>query len=124
MGSNSTGCNGNRHPKSKNPTKFWDRVLGSMVSDAYEAYAVRYLVHKQVVKLVVLIEKYHSKFSVDKKLPSDFEKDLSKSQTFSQSGCTPPSYLSCVFGYGIPEVIERMLVHRNLQIDGSCDALR
>jgi hypothetical protein len=95
-----------------------------MVSDAYEAYAVRYLVHKQVVKLVVLIEKYHSKFSVDKKLPSDFEKDLSKSQTFSQSGCTPPSYLSCVFGYGIPEVIGRMLVHRNLQIDGSCDALR
>lgn len=49
---------GEMHPSFKNPSKLWDKVLGSVVFDAYERFIVAEVLCQLVDDVVMLKEKY------------------------------------------------------------------
>lgn len=64
---------GRRHPLLKRHTekRFWDRVLGNVVSDAYFLLVAWDEVHRQIVNLQSLMEKYSNKITPENDLPED-----------------------------------------------------
>ncbi|KAF8860574.1 hypothetical protein BDZ45DRAFT_672478 [Acephala macrosclerotiorum] len=81
---------GEMHPTFKDPSKLWDKVLGSVVHDAYERFIIADVLCQLVDDVVMLKEKYQDQISVDHPLPPDYELAFQKLKFFIDKSVDGP----------------------------------
>jgi hypothetical protein len=67
--------NGKSHPILKTPT-FWNRILNSVIVEAYGSFVIWDELHKQLSHLEALAQLYPGPFVWDSKLPKDYSDQL------------------------------------------------
>lgn len=64
--------NGKPHPALAKPL-FWNRVLGNVVAEAYGGLMIWKVVHRHILELMRLRDKYHDSISPEKPLPKEYQ---------------------------------------------------
>jgi hypothetical protein len=78
-------ANGKHHPVLDKPL-FWERVLSSVVCDAYGGLLIWKLIEEGVEKLATIRQRYGERLSIDQPLPEEYAKELCHfSHTLSQA---------------------------------------
>lgn len=90
--------NGKRHDVLKEYL-FWDRVVGSAIDDAYTAHFIFDTIHKKVVELENLEQRYSESISPRRKLPKQYQQALLKLNHFLDE--TPKGLIYCL-KVGVP----------------------
>ncbi|EON69971.1 hypothetical protein W97_09236 [Coniosporium apollinis CBS 100218] len=84
---------GNQHPVLGKPL-FWNRVLGNVVTEAYGALITWSVIHRQLVDLTCLRDKYNDSISRDKPLPKEYQLSLRRyKHLLEQTANGPLMYL-------------------------------